>query len=443
MKAKLMVVLVGLLVFPALVWSASDFTKTQNKLLAKRAAEVDCYRKLAERIKGLRINSNTLVRDFVTQSDEIQTEFDTFIKGIRLGKPRYYDDGSCEVTGEVTYQKVVATITEIHNRKYVNDHFRGSDFSEMATRKEISVIKATGSGAPRPDNPIDQPDGTVSEAVPEDLPTPSIPNLWKKIGPQGRLMAKRAAELDAYRRLGEQLRGFRISSKTSVRDFVTEYDDIQTELNSTLMGAREVHVYYHSDEPIVEVTMEIPWQKVLATIRDAVTTHIKDDHIKKSVYNETTSRVEKKYFRATGMGIPPERFLERAKPAMIIAPPDWMSKPITATGESVIDAKNGNSQQAYLMAARGAELDAKRKLAETIGELQVQNEQSVGNFITKHDVIRTQMDTVIDGAYVKKTEKMDGKVRVTVEIPGSRVWNVLSSEMHIKSGTSDKGASDE
>ncbi|MFQ5411575.1 MAG: hypothetical protein ACE5EC_04735, partial [Phycisphaerae bacterium] len=61
----------------------------QNKLLSKRAAEADAYRKLAETVNGLQLTSNTYVRDFVTESDEIRTEVDTFIRGIRLGKPKW------------------------------------------------------------------------------------------------------------------------------------------------------------------------------------------------------------------------------------------------------------------------------------------------------------------------------------------------------------------
>ncbi len=70
-------------------------TDAQNKLLAKRAAEADCYRKLAETVNGVRLNSSTYVRDFVTESDESRTAVNTFVKGIRLGPPRYYDDGMC------------------------------------------------------------------------------------------------------------------------------------------------------------------------------------------------------------------------------------------------------------------------------------------------------------------------------------------------------------
>ena len=45
----------------------------QNKLLSMRAARVDAMRKLAERINGLAITSETTVKDFVASSDRIQS----------------------------------------------------------------------------------------------------------------------------------------------------------------------------------------------------------------------------------------------------------------------------------------------------------------------------------------------------------------------------------
>jgi len=66
--------------------NAQDVDAAQNKLLAKRAAQADCYRKLAETINGVQITSDTLVRDFVTESDQIRTGVDQFIRGVRLGQ---------------------------------------------------------------------------------------------------------------------------------------------------------------------------------------------------------------------------------------------------------------------------------------------------------------------------------------------------------------------
>jgi len=59
--------------------------------MAQRAAELDARRKLAERINGLAITSNTRVKDFVAESDEINTAMMTFQAGA------YVVDGSAKV----------------------------------------------------------------------------------------------------------------------------------------------------------------------------------------------------------------------------------------------------------------------------------------------------------------------------------------------------------
>ena len=61
--------------------AVSEQKKAQNKLLAYRAARADAMRKLAERIKGLHITSETTVKDFVAESDQIQTAMQAFLMG--------------------------------------------------------------------------------------------------------------------------------------------------------------------------------------------------------------------------------------------------------------------------------------------------------------------------------------------------------------------------
>lgn len=128
---------------------AQDGLNEQQKLLARRAAEADAYRKLTETVYGLQINSRTYVKDFVTENDEIRGDVDAFIKGIRLGTPQWYEDGSCEVPGEVTVAKVVEILTESHSRHYKGDSIRASDFTSLTQKTEKQIFKVVGMGAPR------------------------------------------------------------------------------------------------------------------------------------------------------------------------------------------------------------------------------------------------------------------------------------------------------
>lgn len=57
-----------------------------------------------------------------------------------------------------------------------------------------------------------------------------------------RLMAIRAARMDALRDLTEQVHGIRISASTTVRDAVVQNDSLQAVVEGTLRGARTLRV---------------------------------------------------------------------------------------------------------------------------------------------------------------------------------------------------------
>lgn len=418
------------------VWAQVDTETAQKKLLSKRAAEADAYRKIAEVVKGLQINSQTYVKDFVTESDEIQAALDTFIRGVRLGEPRWYDDLSCEVPAEVTVAKVIETLREIHTRHYKGDRVKGTDFSDMERRIEKRIIEVVGMGAPREDLPPDLPEGVAEQVgAPAQLPEPVIPDIWRQIGPQGRLMAKRAAELDAKRQLLERIKGLRITSDTLVRDFVTESDQITAQAMGTVRGANIVRTYYHDDEPIVEVTVEVPVETVITIVRELHTRSIQGDRIKGTDVTDIRKSIKGKTFQATGMGVPGPQHVQRYN-AQVQVPeekiPEWATKRITMTGSGVPSADNAGTPQGKLMAARAAELDAKRKLAEHINGLVIHSETRVRDFVTEHDEISSRVDAVLVGAMVEDTRFEGDTAHVTVSVPGMQVWEIVHEYIRIE-----------
>ncbi len=74
--------------------------------------------------------------------------------------------------------------------------------------------------------------------------------------PQARPMALKAAKLDAIRNLLEVTKGVRISSTTTVKDYVVESDIIMSQVQGMVKGAQIVHQEYMSDGT-VEVTMQM------------------------------------------------------------------------------------------------------------------------------------------------------------------------------------------
>jgi hypothetical protein len=407
---------------------AQDVSQEQRKLLARRAAEADAYRKLAEAVYGLQINSRTYVRDFVTESDEIRGDLDAFIRGIRLGQPTWYEDGSCEVPAEVTVAKVVETLRSAHERYYKGEDIKTSDFESMSRRLEKKVIRVVGVGAPRPDLPPDLPEGVPEQLgpPPPEIP-PAVPDIWRQIGPQATLSAKRAAELDAYRRLAERIKGLRLTANTRVRDFIAESDVITAEMEAFLKGAEIRGYYLHSDELIAECTVRVPTEQVITTIKELYSRHYKGDDIRGSDVENIVRTVVKKDFEATGMGIPNPRFIQKFVETSQTALPDWALQSLEAEGEGTDPQMD--TPQGRLRAARAAEMDARRKLAERIAGLQLDARTVIRDFTAQHEEVAARLDAIIVDALVTQTRFTDGRAVVTVSIPGMRVWEAINEQL--------------
>jgi hypothetical protein len=73
---------------------------------------------------------------------------------------------------------------------------------------------------------------------------------------QARLMAERAAKMDAYRNLLEQAYGVNIRSNTTVRNFATQNDVIRSRVEAYIRGAKVLDTR-HLEDGGVEVEMEV------------------------------------------------------------------------------------------------------------------------------------------------------------------------------------------
>jgi hypothetical protein len=222
-------------------------TPQQAKLMAKRAAINDAQRNLAETIYGIRIDSKTTVRNYITENDVIRTQVHALLQGATVTDTKWDRDGTCTVKMEVP----VAALQRTLRRRFGYN----SD-----------VIRATGQGVP---NPVESPTPTALVLSPEEswytlvIKATGSGTAPKDLAdtPQGKLMAERAAYADALRQLGENVMGVHITSRTTVRNMVTENDEIKTKFQSFLQNARRVETR-HLEDGICEVDLEIPLESL-------------------------------------------------------------------------------------------------------------------------------------------------------------------------------------
>ena len=408
--------------------------KAQNKLMAERAARADAMRKIAERIRGLHITSDTLVKDFVAENDQIQTSMTAFLSGMKeIGKPKHLEDGTCEVVMEVPLETVIVTLKEWHDRYYKGNKYKGTDFEQMTVTNEIKMIREVGQGAQKEEDETIpcEPDGRFDASK---IPAKAMA-FWKAhVTGQGRLMAERAARVDGMRRLAERIKGVMITSDTNVQDFVAESDQINVNMETFLQGARQSGIRYHDDELIVEVDMEVTLRTVYASLKSWSDVHYKGDKVKASSFEELITTAKDTVIKETGMGVPPERYLKdvsvEMSQSMSLAAkvPDWAGMTKRAVGNAAVDTATENAAQAKLMAYRGAELDARRKLAEEINGLIIGSSTSVQDFVAQNDEIQTDMMAFQAGAHVVDgSQKLmeDGTAQVTVELDLRPLWDQI------------------
>jgi hypothetical protein len=125
----------------------------QQRLKAKRAAQLDGYRQLEEQIKNLKVNSHATLSDLLLENPQIETELKAFLKGTRVIDTRYFNDGVCEVDMEITREALVAELVRLiefyfplnNNTSETSQKFQASFFHE---NYPYQTLRVTGTGSP-------------------------------------------------------------------------------------------------------------------------------------------------------------------------------------------------------------------------------------------------------------------------------------------------------
>ena len=77
----------------------------QARLMAERAAKLDCYRNLLEETYGINISARSNVRNFILKNDSIKARVDAYVRGAKVVHTTYHDDGGVEVEMQLTLRQ--------------------------------------------------------------------------------------------------------------------------------------------------------------------------------------------------------------------------------------------------------------------------------------------------------------------------------------------------
>jgi len=243
------------------VWASATPSQIHEAI---EAAELDADRLLAERVYGLEIESGTRIRDLVFDGKETSSRFSARLVGATESKePQFLADGTVLVFRAIKVREVLQNFSKSTEGKVRPDGSVevGSSREKTTIANNDSVIDVTGNSA---------------------LP-----------GSEGhqKIMAKRAAELDAYRRLAKRMFGIQIDGETTLRKIALENDRVGSALSAVLKGAETTKVAFDPENGSCKVTMKLKTADVVrTTIRAAgpgkIQTSIKDE-IEESTFTET------------------------------------------------------------------------------------------------------------------------------------------------------------
>ena len=238
----------------------------KDRLAAVRVAQIDALRHLVERVYGHQVEGKTLVYNLALKSDRVKNAVKANLSGAtQVGPPRYTADGIVYVTYAVKLRQVYDSLGQTET-----DADTGADVKVKRTHQEDKLIKATGNGA---------------------LP-----------GSKGMqmILARRAAELDAFRAMAKRIAGVQIDGTSNIRQLMLTDDSVNAGVCAFLKGLKPVDVAY-ADDGSCTVKLQL---KIRETVRVMETLTKPDGDDNKVVATDT--QVNDRVFTALGKGTPPD-----------------------------------------------------------------------------------------------------------------------------------------
>ncbi len=159
---------------------AQSVNAAQARAMAERAAYVVALRNLLETVKGVRVDSESIVENFMVKSDVIRTRVDGIVKGARIVKTSYLSDGSVEI-------QVAMPLKGALLNALVPESF-GRPVSMPAPQKTTPLLQQPSTPAasepstqkptePAKPEPLKSSPAVPEPAVPEKKPEPTKPSL--------------------------------------------------------------------------------------------------------------------------------------------------------------------------------------------------------------------------------------------------------------------------
>lgn len=115
------------------------YGRPEARPMALRAAKLDAYRNILEVIEGVRIQSSTLVKNFMMADDTISAQVNGMVRGAQVAKQEYMSDGTVEVTLEMNLKGGFAQLVLPEDIKQVEPIKASSSSSQSSPKPDTKA----------------------------------------------------------------------------------------------------------------------------------------------------------------------------------------------------------------------------------------------------------------------------------------------------------------
>jgi len=221
-------------------------------------------------------------------------------------------------------------------------------------------------------------------AKPLERQVQEFPDIWQQAGPQKRLLATRAAELDGDRLLMERIYGLEINRETSIGDLAVVDDSIAGAVKGALIGAVSAGPAEYLPDGRVQVIRAVKVTEIVESIEKTI---------------KSQPREGGKYPRVSDNGT-----VKRAE----------REKVLEVLGNAALPESPGHDK---VRAKRAAELDAYQRLAGRLMGVRLSSSSTVRDFCLQNDALVAALSHTLKAAKPTAIEfGSDGTCQITMEI---------------------------
>ncbi len=416
-----MVFVAVLLVFQAVAAAAAGYTPAQTEALAVRMAQVDAVNRLTEMVLGVRLASGETVREALGAGSRKEIALRVFLRSARMvGPARVYSDGVAEVDVQAPADAVAEEVGSLTGRP---DAARAA-MASLVVGPVTANLSASGRGTAPPD--------LLSEAVqrivaaPRDELPAMYPAGWRRVTAAGRVLAARAARIDAYDRMAERLRGILLGRTETVADLADASAGARAAFDAYVRSLPVADAPRFMPDRIAEVQVQAPVAGLIEFLK-----HLRGLHGAAAVTEERLDRlsvqIKSERIAVTGRGMPPPdaiRARSTAEAAGGAALPDWATEALEAVGTADLRPRVDDAGRGRLLAVRSAKARAQAALEKRVDAIALDGGTTVRERAARDPVFRRDLETFLDSARTVAGRSLrDGRAwEVTLRLPLLRLY---------------------